>query len=241
MPVRSTSLAAALLLVAASTASAAPPAPGNEGPAPATDASHSAAIREVLPLTPDMVRDLARRIDQGPGTDSKIEYRLPSGAVLTSAESGDDTAAPRASLDAMPSGAVMRQIALQLAISNRITAQNLELHRLQSSLLGALAGQRTQHVADTAAQAPVVVPGEGERPPYALLLLVVDGRGGISQAALPLLYPDRPACDLAGQQWALEVRLAHVPLKGATPLCIPQAADLSAIAARPRPTSAEAQ
>jgi len=69
-----------------------------------------------------------------------------------------------------------------------------------------------------------------ERPPFALSLLVDNLKGSISQAVSPLSYPDRPACELAGQQWALEVGLSAKFMAYVT--CVPQVADLPTMMAR---------
>ncbi len=81
---------------------------------------------------------------------------------------------------------------------------------------------------------PSPVPIPAERAPFALSLLVVDAKGGVSQAVSPLPYPDRPACDLAGQQWALEVRISGPAVTNPTFICIPQVADVQAMLARRR-------
>ena len=84
---------------------------------------------------------------------------------------------------------------------------------------------------------PVSTPST-ERAPFALVLLVDNLKGGISQAVSPLLYPDRPACELAGQQWALEVGLSAKFMAYVT--CVPQVADPQAMWARRRAATQDA-
>jgi len=76
-----------------------------------------------------------------------------------------------------------------------------------------------------------------ERPPFALSLVIVDLKGGISQAVLPLTYPDRAACELAGQQWMEDVVAGGVQAR-LVPVCVPQAGDLGARLARERAAAA---
>ncbi len=112
-----------------------------------------------------------------------------------------------------------------------------------------------QSAAGQAANTPASA-ASAERPPFALSLLV-DNQAQIAspgwtaagayylefarlngQALSALLYPDRPACELAGQQWALEVGLSAKFLAHAT--CVPQAADLPAMMARRRAAAQDA-
>jgi len=86
---------------------------------------------------------------------------------------------------------------------------------------------------EPAPDAPVSDPSS-ERPPFALSLLLVDLRYGIRLAVSPITYPDRPACELAGQQWLLEIHNS-----GAAPIheavtCLSQRVDRHAMMERRR-------
>ncbi len=87
--------------------------------------------------------------------------------------------------------------------------------------------------AGEAPQSPPAVASTVERPPFALSLVIVDLKGGTSQAALPLTYPDRAACELAGQQWMEDVVAGGVQAR-LVPVCVPQTGDLGARLARER-------
>ncbi len=91
--------------------------------------------------------------------------------------------------------------------------------------------------AGEAPQSPPAAANTVERPPFALSLVIVDLKGGISQAALPLTYPDRAACELAGQQWMEDVVAGGVQAR-LVPVCVPQTGDLGARLARERAASA---
>ncbi len=71
-----------------------------------------------------------------------------------------------------------------------------------------------------------------ERPPFALTLLVETAENGISQAVSPLPYSDRSACELAGQQWGLELEQSGTATSHAMAICVSQAANLLAMRAR---------
>ncbi len=88
--------------------------------------------------------------------------------------------------------------------------------------------------AGEAPQLPPAAANAVERPPFALSLVIVDLKGGISQAALPLTYPDRAACELAGQQWMEDVVAGGVQAIRLMPVCVPQTGDLGARLARER-------
>lgn len=91
--------------------------------------------------------------------------------------------------------------------------------------------------AGEAPQSPPAAASTVERPPFALSLVIVDPKGGISQAALPLTYPDRAACELAGQQWMEDVVAWGVPGRP-VPICVPQTGDLGARLTRERAAAA---
>lgn len=91
--------------------------------------------------------------------------------------------------------------------------------------------------AGEAPQSPPAAASTVERPPFALSLVIVDLKGGISQAALPLTYPERAACELAGQQWMEDVVAGGVQARF-LPVCVPQTGDLGARLARERAASA---
>jgi len=86
-------------------------------------------------------------------------------------------------------------------------------------------------------QSPPAAANTVERPPFALSLVIVDLKGGISQAALPLTYPDRAACELAGRQWMEDVVAGSVQAR-LVPVCVPQTGDLGARLARERAAAA---
>jgi len=91
--------------------------------------------------------------------------------------------------------------------------------------------------AGEAPQLPPAAANTVERPPFALSLVIVDLKGGISQAVLPLTYYDRAACELAGQQWMEDVVAGGVQAR-LVPVCVPQTGDLGARLARERAASA---
>ncbi len=66
-----------------------------------------------------------------------------------------------------------------------------------------------------------------------------DNRWGVNLAVSPLPYPDRTACELAGQQWALEIGLSGVVTNGRPFICIPQVANVSAVLERRRAIATE--
>ncbi len=94
--------------------------------------------------------------------------------------------------------------------------------------------------AGEAPQSPPSAANTVERPPFALSLVIVDLKGSISQAALPLTYPDRAACQLAGQQWMEDVAAGGVQAIRFIPVCVPQTGDLGARLARERAAPASA-
>ncbi len=121
-------------------------------------------MRQLLPLTPDMIRDFARRF----GRDRYMAGQAASPvAAQPEAGQGPDTPAPNLST---------------------------------------------------------------ERAPFALGLLVSNLKGDISQALSPLSYSDRPACELAGQQWTLE--MGQSTRFWAIATRVPQVGDLQAMRAR---------
>jgi hypothetical protein len=71
-----------------------------------------------------------------------------------------------------------------------------------------------------------------ERSPFALSLVIVDLNNSISQAVLPLSYPDRTSCELAGVQWRYDVFAGGVHPANIFPVCVPRVADLDARLAR---------